>query len=257
MALEIKKFKDRFVDLIFEQGFIYGIYGKGSSSIFSLLTSNLNNDNQIFFQERKLEFYSNKKRNTIISYASLKDVYFYTKTVQSEFKFLKEYCDVSFEKERIVEVLIQVGLDKSYMIREIDSLSYTEKLQVYLALHLIVPFEIFILEDIYSMFDLKIRKKIDLILNELKMQGKIVLFSIQDVNILYSMTDYICFLTEDKLVGFGKTEEMFTKVEFLQRNHIDVPYLSLIPYLAKERKDVKLFYRTDVRDTIKDIYKHV
>lgn len=257
MALEIKKFKDRFVDLSFENGFIYGIYGKGTSSFLSLLTSSSTEENQVLLKGSNVDFYSNGKRNPIISYASLKDVYFYTKTVQSEFKFLKEYYDISFDKEKIIDVLNQVGLDKTYVTKEIDKLSYTEKLQVYLALHLILSFDVFILEDIYCMFDLKIRKKIDLVLNELKMNEKIVLFSVSDVNVLYSMTDYVCFLTDDKLVGFGKTEDMFTKVAFLQRNHIDVPYLCLIPYLAKERKDVKLFYRTDVRDTIKDIYKHV
>ena len=45
--------------------------------------------------------------------------------------------------------------------------------------------------------------------------------------------------------------------DILESNGIKVPTLIEITDLAKKNKNIKLFYHTDVRDIIKDIYKHV
>ena len=55
----------------------------------------------------------------------------------------------------------------------------------------------------------------------------------------------------------GNTKDILTDVEILINNNIDVPKLPLLTYLAKIKKNIKLFYHYDVRDIIKDIYKHV
>ena len=56
---------------------------------------------------------------------------------------------------------------------------------------------------------------------------------------------------------YDKTEEIYSDVPTLNKYGLDVPTLSYITYKAKEEKNVKLFYSRDVRDIIKDIYKHV
>ena len=42
----------------------------------------------------------------------------------------------------------------------------------------------------------------------------------------------------------------------MKENVIPMPYITKVTYLAKNKK-VKLTYHKDVRDIIKDIYKHV
>lgn len=255
MALILNKIGDIELNLTLKEGNIYGWLHHGNASLFHKLSEEEESTNSL--NDVSISNIPKKNRYTSISYASLSDLYFYTKSVKSEFRFLKEYRNVTFSEDKIIEVLSLVGLDASYLMRDIKTLSYSEKLQVFLALHLILPFDVFILEDIYSIFDLKIQKNIDFILKELKNQNKIVILSLKDVNILYSLTDYVAILDSNKLLTFGKSTDIFTKISFLEKNQIEIPYLSIIPYLAKERKNVKLFNRTDLRDTIKDIYKHV
>ena len=61
--------------------------------------------------------------------------------------------------------------------------------------------------------------------------------------------------TNDKTRQF--MEEYDKTLKDAQEKGIDVPELPLITYLAKKEKGVKLFYHDDVRDIIKDVYKHV
>ena len=44
--------------------------------------------------------------------------------------------------------------------------------------------------------------------------------------------------------------------EIIKDKIVPIPYISEVTYLAKNKK-VKLSYHKDVRDIIKDIYKHV
>ena len=43
----------------------------------------------------------------------------------------------------------------------------------------------------------------------------------------------------------------------MKRNKIDIPEIIEFTYLAKKQKNVKIDYHKDIRDIIKDIYKHV
>ena len=70
------------------------------------------------------------------------------------------------------------------------------------------------------------------------------------------MTDNILYLDGDTVI-YNSTKSLLTNIELLKKHDIEIPELPLITYLAKEKKDVKLFYHDDVRDIIKDIYKHV
>ena len=60
-----------------------------------------------------------------------------------------------------------------------------------------------------------------------------------------------------KVLKSGNSKDILNDVKFLIDNNIEPPYLSKLTYLAKEKKGIKLFYQNDVRDVMKDVYKHV
>ena len=55
----------------------------------------------------------------------------------------------------------------------------------------------------------------------------------------------------------GDTKDIFQRVDFLSRNKINIPEIVEFTYLAKKKKNVSIDYHSDIRDIIKDIYKHV
>ena len=61
----------------------------------------------------------------------------------------------------------------------------------------------------------------------------------------------------DKILKEGNTFDILTNVNYLKKNKIDIPDIVEITYLALKNKKVKIDYHKDIRDIIKDIYKHV
>ena len=53
------------------------------------------------------------------------------------------------------------------------------------------------------------------------------------------------------------TNDFFKDIDYLKENKIDVPDSVEFIYLVEKKKEIKLTYYKDVRDILKDIYKHV
>ena len=63
-------------------------------------------------------------------------------------------------------------------------------------------------------------------------------------------------MDKENIYAYGDSDELFTSSEIIKENVVPIPYITEVTYLAKNKK-VKLSYHKDVRDIIKDIYKHV
>ena len=68
--------------------------------------------------------------------------------------------------------------------------------------------------------------------------------------------DEVLLLDGRLLYESGSSDDIFTSTKLMKENVIPMPYITKVTYLAKNKK-VKLSYHKDVRDIIKDIYKHV
>ena len=86
---------------------------------------------------------------------------------------------------------------------------------------------------------------------------KIIILETKNSNILYKCTGYLYIIKNDKIWLEGKTEEIYEKVGLLRKAGVKIPDIVSFTYLAKKEKKVKIEYHKDIRDIIKDIYKHV
>ena len=64
-------------------------------------------------------------------------------------------------------------------------------------------------------------------------------------------------LKNEDILLTGPTNELYLRVDYLKKNKLDIPNIVEFTYLAKKKKQVKIDYHKDVRDIIKDIYKHI
>ena len=64
------------------------------------------------------------------------------------------------------------------------------------------------------------------------------------------------FVKNNHTVLEGDTNESYTRVDFLKRQGFSIPDIVEMTYKAKKTKGVKIIYHKDIRDLIKDIYKH-
>jgi len=165
---------------------------------------------------------------------------------------LKDY------EKKIIDSLKIVGIKQSVLNKYFTELSSSEQKLFKIAVSLLHNPEVIIIEEPFKGLDLKNEKRISMVLQKMRDEyNKTIVFISENSEELYRYTDYLIAIKNEKIIIEGKTTEVYQKVPLLNRNKITVPEIVSITYLAKKNKNIKLNYHKDVRDIIKDIYKHV
>lgn len=160
-------------------------------------------------------------------------------------------------KKKINDSLRIVGLDDTYLNRNINSLSSSEKILIILAISLLPNPDIIILEDIFKYFDKEKEKRLIILLEKIRDEyNKTIVLINDDSEVLYKYTSNL-IIKKNNLFIEDETNRLFQRVDFLHKNNIKVPEIIELTHLIKKKKKVKLEYHKDVRDILKDIYKHV
>ena len=162
----------------------------------------------------------------------------------------------SYPNLDIINAILKIlELDSKYLDKKVADLSTTEKIYLNLLRNLSRLKDIVFFKNIFLGLDLNNQKKYIKIINYLK-EKYLVFITSDDVNVLYKLADY-SVLSSRRTIRFDECNKIYTNVKELINLNLSIPDLSYITYKAKEEKNVKLFYSKDVRDIIKDIYKHV
>lgn len=219
---------------------IYGIIGKTSKEI-KIELQELYPNKTIYLVKEELktnEYYSNL-------YERMK------------YEIKRKKLIIKNLDKKIIDSLRIVGLRKELLSHNINTLSLSEKKCIGVALSLITNPDIIIIENLYQHFDKKLTKKINILLQKIKDQyQKTIILIDRDSNNLYQYTNRIIFYKKDNQILDQKTEDFYQDRNFLKKNKIEIPEIVEITNLAK-KKNIKLDYHKDIRDIIKDIYKHV
>lgn len=197
------------------------------------------------------------KRISIVK-DDFENIYF-KNTIHSYMMYEIENMNIKLKDDlkKIKDSLKIVGLSKMELDRDIITLSESEKKLVMLAIALLNNPEVLIIEEPFKRLDLKNEKKLILLLKKIKEKyNKIIVFISTDSNILYKYTEHLV-VYKDKVLIEGKTNTILENIEFLKKNKFSVPEIVEFTYLAKTKYNVKIDYHSDIRDIIKDIYKHV
>ncbi len=238
-----------------------GVTGEGKSTILDLIKMKYLAKGEITFNDIIVD---KSNLNSIRKSISLVESNFpkqaYLDSVKEYMEFIIKYYKLSIKDpdKKIQDSLKIVGLNQNILERNINTLSKSELKLVQIAISLLSNPEIILLDEPFLDLDTKNEKKIYMLLLKLKEQYKktIVIASINS-NMLYKYTTKMIFIKNSKVFLEGKTKEVYTRVDYLKRNKFEIPDIVMFTYKAKKNKQVKIDYHKDIRDIIKDIYKHV
>ena len=184
---------------------------------------------------------------------------FFTDNVKDEMLFLVTRLNYQPKdiNKKMSQSLRLVGLDDSYLDKNIHALSLGEKKLIQVAVGLICNPNVIIFDEVFVELDLTNTRKIIRIMKMLRDKyNKTVIVSSNNANMLYELTDDLVILKNGNILAADTTVKVYQNVELLQKNDVDIPDLVMFTKLAKNKK-VKLSYHRDIRDLIKDVYKHV
>ena len=179
------------------------------------------------------------------------NLFFLGETVLDEISLFNKYPELVI----VNDIIKLLELPSNFLDKKISDLSITEKIYLNLLRNISKMDNIVVFKNFFLGLDLNNQKNYIKIINYLK-EKYIVFIASDDVNVLYKLSEY-SIISSRRTIRYDTCEKIYTNVKDLIRLNLEVPVLSYITYKAKEEKKVTLFYRKDVRDTIKDIYKHV
>lgn len=177
-------------------------------------------------------------------------------TVKEEIEFgpkqFKKKCDIN----HIKQALQMVNLNDDILNQNPLTLSSGEMKKVAIASILAYNPKIIILDEPTINLDNKsIESLIKLIKMLKKRYNKTIIIMSKDTDFLHKVCDNIGILYDNKIVLSGNKYDVFTKD--IEKYGLKKPKIIAFEQLVKKEKNIKLLYRDDINDLMKDVYRHV
>ncbi|MEG0021799.1 MAG: ATP-binding cassette domain-containing protein [Bacilli bacterium] len=185
---------------------------------------------------------------------------FFNMTVYDEIKFGMTYFKYQTKdmKKRVIDSLKMVGMDKSFMDRNPFALSSGEKRKIAIASILAFNPSIVILDEPTIGLDSISKKNLIHLIRTLKTRYKKTIIIIShDIELVHQISDYVYVLNDGKIVLEGEKFELFKNEKKLKEYGIDCPKAIKFSNLVYEKKGIKIGYRDNINDIIKDVYRNV
>ncbi|MER1955671.1 MAG: ATP-binding cassette domain-containing protein [Desemzia incerta] len=132
---------------------ITGPSGSGKSTLLKIMASMISQTaGSIAYQGKRLEEYDPIAYRKEVSYCFQTAVLF-GKTVQENLSFPYEIRQEAFNSEKAVAYLMKVGLNKTYLKKNINDLSGGEKQRIALVRNLLITPKVLLLDEVTSALD--------------------------------------------------------------------------------------------------------
>lgn len=249
------------INLTIKHNTITGITGENLDSLLNLIALRTTGKGELKINDIKINQENIKVFRKRIGYVKekLEIENYYQKVIDLLINEVKNK-NLSFNDadKKILDSLKIVGLSQEYLNREINTLSILELKLIQIAIELLSNPNVLILKEPFNGIDLKNEKKLMNLFLKIKEQyQKTIIIASINSNLLYKYTTEMIYIKNGEVLLEGPTNETYLRVDFLKRNKINIPEIVEFTYLAKKNKKVKIDYHKDIRDIIKDIYKHV
>lgn len=149
--------------------------------------------------------------------------------------FPRVYDDIAFgprnlkwrESEvstKVNESILKTGLE-ALVEKPVHYLSYGQKKRVAISGILAMNCEVIIFDEPEAGLDPNMKKRMVSILKELCAQGKKVIISSHNMDLIYELTDYVYVLHRGKLLGEGVPEQVLANEALLSEADLEMPWL--------------------------------
>lgn len=252
-----------FTDLSFviPKGQITGIYGDKGDKLLKVISFDSESRGIIYFNKiRKLRRNYYLFRNDLVliekKFINLFDI----DNIYEYFVMYIRYKKIVVDDidEKIKGALKIVGLKVGILERRISTLTFSEIKLFQFALAFLSNPKVILLDEPFRGLDsLNIKKLVRIITRLQERFLKTIVIYSNNPNYLYQYTNYLIVLHDGKVLVEGKTEDAFFDEEKFNLYNIRRPDIVDFIRLVKDKKNVKLPRRRDVKDLIKDIYWNV
>ena len=233
---------------------IIGASGSGKTTLVKMINGALLPDSgEIKIDGKKI---NNEKTIGIVHQNSEEQID--NSTVKEEIESYLEYYNYTKgdRQKHIKDALKMVCLDNTYLNKNPLNLSTGEMKLVSLASVLAFNPKIIVLDEPTVGLDSKEINNVIKIIRLLKNRfHKTIILVSKDMDFVHKLSDNIFILSGGKIVKSGNKYDIFTDKNLLNKYNIEVPKVIKFSNLVYDRKKIKLGYRDEINDLLKDIYR--
>lgn len=251
------------ISTTFKPGTIATIVGKnaeGKTSVLDLIYL-LKNEytGSIFVDQDKID--SKTKKSELRKYR--KNFFYITSNHKKQFMqitILKDILklsgtSVSKIKEQ-TEMFRKFNLPMDILEKSYFELSSGELKKILIISMIISNSSVIIIDEPTSYLDDKSVEVLIAYLKKLKREGKTIILSSTNSEFIYKVTDYI-YLLNNKKLSFYQTKTQFLENKTnLDRAGLTIPNALNFRNIVLKQKNIKLLYRDNINDLIKDVYRN-
>lgn len=257
------------INLSFLEGKITGIVGKNGSGkttmvelIDALLlpsTGNIQVGNFIIDQNQKIKNINDLRFQVGLVFQFPEDQIF-NNTVGEELEMGLKFYHYKMDQleTRTLDALKMVGLDVSYLDKNPLELSHGEKRKVAIASILMINPSVLILDEPTIGLDVESKRSLMKLLRILKNRfHKTIIIVSHDTDFLLPLVDQVVVLHNKQVVLQGDKYSVFKQVKKLKQYGVKVPQIIEFSDKVLSKKGIKIGYRDEMNDLMKDIYRYV
>ena len=161
-----------------------------------------------------------------------------------------------YNESKLYELLKLFNLDSTILDNNYLELSSSEKRKILLIIGLMIDSKIIILENPTFRLDNKAIQSLVKCLKKIKREEKIIIITSYNTNFLLEIADRIVVLDNRKIIEDGNKFDVLSNKKILNKINLNIP--NIIQYVdkVKELKNIKIGYRDNINDLIKDVFRY-
>ena len=255
------------INATFKEGKITSIMGKsgsGKTTLIELINAliipskgNIQVGSRVISKTRKIKNINNLRYKIGLVF-QVPEEQFFCKTVKEEIEFGMKYFNKSVKsiQKHISDALIMMELDDSYLNRNPFTLSSGEMRKVAIASVLAFNPKVIILDEPTIGLDNKSKENLIKIIKLLKNRYKKTIIVVSnDADLLLKISDHVILLDKGKIVLEGNKYDVFK--QDIEKYSLKRPKIIEFEQFVLEKKGIKIGYRDDINDLMKDVYRYV
>lgn len=159
-------------------------------------------------------------------------------------------------KTRLYELLEIFNLDKTILKKNYIEISTSEKRKILIIITILKDSKILLLDNPTYGLDEKSINNLIKILKLEKRKGKLIVVTSYNEEFILQISDRIIAIVDDELKYDGDKIKFFKNNSLLNKLHVAQPNIINFEEEVEKMKKIKLGYRDNINDLIKDIYRN-